>query len=344
MSYYAYYVKDVSKKQYYINNYLSKNEFDRIIYFCPKKQAGQILLPKNSHTFFYEDVDKTNEPYTLASDRSLLILDNCSRYKNIMTRTFKRLVRIANGYTNKLMLDIVPFTTGIEYLYVPWAYMSRSVLQHQHWYAFRENNKEIDENGNVVEGHDFKLLSKKISNYCEIDYKQFFENKTEVINCKMTKEEHSGYMKIREGLFQRFDKYQPIITRLADYTNMAESRYLKMRDLISTLEGKTIIYTNIKSHNKELKKRFKMPVMTYYDNNGEEKEANNIILFEIPIVKGCLFLDVVANLKPDCNVYIFLSDSTSDKLLYKKMTDEYTSINEFTKTLWEVQNGRKKNI
>jgi len=339
MNIFAYYVKDKNKKQKLI---IEKAKDKTIVYFCPKKQAGQIELPDNSYTFFYEDIEKTNKPYDLANENSILILDNCARYKNIQTRTFLRLSRLASGFENKLIVDIVPFTTGIEYLYVPWAYLSRTVLEHQHWYAFRENNPERLKNGDIVDGHDFKLLASKISKYCDIEYSQFFENEMHVVDCPMENEEKSGYLKVREGLFQKYNSYQPVITRLADYTNMVESRYSKLDEIISNFTGKTIIYTNIKSHNAPLKKRFKLPILTYYDNNGEERDADNIVLFEVPIVKSYLFLDVLANIPKHCKVWIFTSqDSTADKLLYKKMTDEFNAVNDFTKELWRCKNGQK---
>jgi uncharacterized protein YrzB (UPF0473 family) len=337
---FTYYVKDSERKQQYLDDVISNNSFNVVIYFCPKKQAGILKLPINSKIFFYEDIDKTNDPYNYISENNLLILDNCSRYKNIMTRTFKRLIKISAVYKNKLMFDITPFTTGIEYLYIPWAYMSRDVLQHQHWYAFRENNKEIDLNGNLVDGLNFTLLANKISKYCHIDYEQYFENEINIVYTKLSKNEHLEYKELRDNLFNRFNTYQPIITRLADFTNTRETRYTDLENCISGINGKTIIYTNIKSHNRELKKRFGKNVMTYYDNNGDEQQADNIILFEIPIAKNYLFLDTIANLKKDCKVYIFLADTTSDKLLYKKMSEEYTQINNFTKELRRLQDVR----
>ncbi|MCD7875737.1 MAG: hypothetical protein LUH49_02010, partial [Cloacibacillus porcorum] len=57
------------------------------------------------------------------------------------------------------------------------------------------------------------------------------------------------------------------------------------------------------------------------------------------IVRGYLFLDIIANLKPECNVYIFRSDATVDRYLYKKMTDEYEKINAFIDALWREQYG-----
>lgn len=343
----AFYTKGDNIKKELLNQLIKhkkdRNLIDYVVYFCPKKFQNDVLniLEHDFQLFFYEDVSKTNRPYDLSSERALLILDGASRYKNISTQTFKRLSRISSGYKHKFLIDQVPFTSDIQYLYLPYAYLDRSILGHQHFYAFRENNQEYF-NGQLVAGHDFHLLAHKIKYYCYLTYPAFFENHIETIEIELTADEKAGYNTLREELFERFDKFNPIVTRLADYSNTRESTYKELRKLLNKLTGKTILYTNIKSHNKRLKKEFpEFDVYTFYDANGIEKEADNIVLVEVPIVKSYLFLDILARIKPTCNIYFLKPNTSAINLLYKHMTHEFTQINDFTKVLWEVQQGEK---
>lgn len=336
----AFYAKKRYEKAEFINRIIQykkeKDIIDQVVYFCPKKFISDVerTLKHKTYIFAYEDIQKNNQPFTVASDRSLLVLDDCSRYKNILSYVFARLAKLALYYKQKVLLDIMPFTVDIQYLYIPWSYLDRSILGHQHYYAFRENYLETTADGNLIRGHDYNHLANKIKTYSAIAYGSFFENEISVINSQLTREEKNEYQTYRDKLFAEKSNPQPIITRLADFTNMCESRYQKLESLINQFTSKTIVYTNIKSHNGTLKKRFKgLDVRTYYDTNGDEASASNIVLFEVPIVKNYLFLDIIANLNPDCKVWIFTSDAPVDKYLFKKMNDEYTKINEFTRIL-----------
>lgn len=344
----AFYSKNRKRKSAFINAIVDHKkavgQISQVVYFCPRKfkEEVQETVP-GSHIFCYEDLQKTNLPFSLASNSTLLILDDCSRYKNITTSIFARLSKLTIKYKYKFIVDIVPFTTDTQYLYTPWCYLSRTILGHQHWYAFRENNLEMTETGELVRGLDYTLLARKIKSHCYQDYEFFFSNESETIFSPLTSKEKEAYQSRKRELFDEYEKkagkegQSPIVTRLADFTNMLESRYAKLEALLDHLQGKTILYTNIKSHNAPLAKRFKeTSVRTYYDINGDEREADHIILFEVPIVKGYLFLDVLANLSPSCKVWIFTSDAMVDKYLYNKMLEEYSRINSFTTTLWEV--------
>lgn len=344
----AFYTKNGQSKAAFVNGLISHKKnidaIDRIVYFCPKKFGQDVLsiLKHDVKLFFYEDVTKTNEPYELASDRTLLILDGSSRYKNIGTQTFKRLSRISSGYKHKFLIDQVPFTSDIQYIYLPYAYLNRSILGHQHFYAFRENNQEYFK-GKLVPGHDYHLIANKIKNYSYIDYSSFLEMEPKTIEVTLTAAEKYEYEIYREKLFEKHNKFNPIVTRLADFSNTRESTYKALEKLLATLDGKTILYTNIKSHNKRLNKQFPdYETYTFYDANGAEKDADNIVLCEVPIVKSYLFLDILGRLKPTCNIYFLKPNTTAIKYLYEQMTREFTAINNFTKVLWEVQNERTR--
>lgn len=338
----VYLTKNRKKKFEYINKKIEekmkKGLIDNVVYICPKKyeeDAKENL--SNVYIFTFEGIQKTNKHYDITSPRTFLILDGSSRYKSINSSAFKRITRVALVPDNKLMVDIVPFTAGIEYLYVPFSHLDRTILGHQHWYAFRENNQEYNKKGELVEGHDFDLLTDKIAPYCDMDYEEFLTCNPVTISNDLTEEEMEGYQEEKEKLFDKYDTISPIITRLADFANTRASRLNHLKELVDGLKGKTIIYTNIKSHNGGIKKLFKgnknVEIKTFYDVNEDEETADNIVLAEVPIVRSYLFLDVLANIKEDCKVHFITGTTKVDKLLYKKMTSEFNSINEFTKML-----------
>ncbi len=313
---------------------------DKIVYLAPKKFMADITARISGATLYpYEDVVKSNDIFNAADNRTLLVFDRPSRYKSITSNVFIRLSRAAAKYEYKCMVDIVPFTTGVEYLYCPLAFVDRGILGYQHWYSYRENNLEMTDTGEQVRAHDYNILAAKLAPHADIDYADFLGNQVHTIDCPMDRQEKAKYQTLRDRLFEENRTASPIITTLADWTNIRPSRYAVLQDLLSDLPGKTIIYTNLAGHNRRLKKAVKgVDVKSFYDTNGGEEQYDNVILFETPIVKNYLFLDVIANIKPDCPVYIFRSNVTVDKYLYKKMNDEYMAINDFVKVLYKVVN------
>lgn len=347
----AFFTKNIKEKFEYINKEISAGDYSNVIYFCPKKYEKLAKENfKDAYIFHYEDINKTNKPYEVTNDNSLIILDGSARYKNITSYIFKRLEKLVLTCKNKIIVDIVPFTTDIMYSYVPFSHLKRQILGHQHWYAFRENNQEYNSKGELVPGHDFNLLAEKMSTVSKVSYPHFFESNKETIMCEITEEEQEEYNKYRDSLLDEYETIQPVLTRLADFVNTRQSRYKALHKLVSTLEGSTFVYTNIKSHNPAIKKLLKefpnVKVKTFYDNNEDEFEADNIVLAEVPIVKNYLFLDVIANASK-AKFYFITGYTTIDELLYNRMVDEFTQIDDFTRILskkvkeWEKMQGEK---
>ncbi len=354
----AFYSKDRTAKAYIANGIIRSKGAEQVIYYCPRKLRKEVQesLDDEVYLLHYEDLRKTNRPFNIAaSGDTLLILENVARYKSITSYIYKRLERLSQMCSHKYLIDIIPFSTSIEYLYLPYAYLDRTILGHQHFYAFRENNYEKTPSGQVKKGHDFSLLTQKLAPYVGITYDTFFSNKIELMWANLTDAEHEGYQAKKEELFDEYTTPQPIITRLADYTNTRDSRLEELMQLLNSLTGRTFVYTNIKKHNKKLERRLDVDrgaeqqisllynndvtVRTYYDANGDERAADQIILFEVPITKNYLFLDVIANLRPNCKVYIFRSDAKVDGYLYRKMKREYDALNKFTGMLKEVSDN-----
>src|SRR5579859_23619 len=123
----------------------------KVVYLAPKKFLLDVQHRIPSAIFLaYEDIVKSNDIFNLADEQTLLVFDRASRYKNITTDTWVRLSRAASRYRHKILVDIVPFTAQIQYLYCPLALISRTILGYQHWYSFRENNSELLADGSIV--------------------------------------------------------------------------------------------------------------------------------------------------------------------------------------------------
>jgi len=334
------YSKSPDARAAFVRRFFANCGAERIFYLTPKKFMEDVAsrLPEAS-LFPFEDVTKSNDLFNEAGDDVLLVFDRASRYKNITSNTFVRLSRIAAKYRHKALVDIVPFTSGIEYLYSPLAFIDRDILGYQHWYSFRENNWELGQNGERVRAHDFEWLAKKLSYHVEIDYDSFLGSQLEIIDCPLTREEAAEYKMLRDKLFEENRSANPIITTLADWTNIRESRYAVLEEILCR-PGRMIVYTNLLGHNKRLRKRFPgVEVRSFYDANGGEDVYDRVILFEAPIVKGYLFLDVIANVRSNCEILVFRSDTTVDRLLFKRLFDEYQALNDFCKVLYkEVHN------
>lgn len=336
------YSRSADVRAAFIRDYFQQSPAEKIIYLAPKKFLADVQRHMPDATFLaYEDITKSNTIFNLADDQTLLVFDRPSRYKNITTDTWVRLSRAAERYQHKVLVDIVPFTADVQYLYCPLALIDRSILGYQHWYSYRENNGEMLADGSIVRAHDFAYLAQKLASYCAIDYPDFLSNVIQVVDCPLTGQERHEYQELRDRLFAEAQQAEqksasPIITRLADWTNIRLSRYTVLRDILLQQNGDTIIYTNLAGHNKRLKKIFaSSEVKSFYDANGEEEQYDTVILFELPITKSYLFLDIVANVRPDCHVLFFKSDTTVDKLLYNHMLAEYQSINDFARCLYQ---------
>jgi len=310
---------------------------------APKKFLPGLagLLPE-AVLYAYEDVPRSNELFNRADDKTLLVFDRASRYKNITNDLFVRLSRLATKYQHKLLVDIVPFTADVQFLYCPLAFIDRGVLGYQHWYSFRENNLEETVEG-PVRAFDYHLLARKLAPNAGIDYEEFVGSQVQTIDCQLTAGEASEYQILRDRLFAENKTASPIITALADWTNIRPDRYAKLREILSGLTGRTVCYTNLGGHNQRLRKAIPgIEAKSFYDANGDEDQFDNIILFEAPIVRGYLFLDVLANVRSDCKIFFFRANTTVDKLLYNRMHGEYVALNEFSRVLYrEVHRERR---
>lgn len=313
----------------------ASGEIDKVAYFTPKKQATSVSFvpPVPMRVFCYEDIQKSNDAHNMVDNRTLLIMENSARYRNINTYVFSRLSRLSLKARHKALVDIVPFTTDPQYLYLPFCYLGREILGHQHWYAFRENYFEFDPDGKLVEGLDLETLARKIAPYSWIDYSSFFDRFEEIPHA-VTEEETAVYQSLRDELFGMGLSGQSIVTGLADFAHMLESRYERLRSVLVP-EAKTLLYTNIKTHNAVLKRIAgeNATVRTFYDATGDEAEFDVTILFESPIVRGYLFLDALSQMQEVATVKYFSPATTVERHLVRRLKDEVRHINAFAAIL-----------
>jgi hypothetical protein len=340
----AFFSKDYDRRREFVERFLRGAKTPLVIYIYPKNRKKEFKLPIvdgcNIQCFTYEDMSKTNEWLTinsLVTPQTALILDNPSRYPKITSAKVLSLERLEKMIKFKAIVDIVPFTLDIQYLYTPYSYLGREILGYAHYYAFRENYHEQDEFGNIRFSHDFDLLAGKIAPVTEVDYDRFLCQNRETIEHQSTPEELDQYQALRDECFSA-QEFSPrvVITKLADFAHSFDSRLHSMVDLLSRLKGRTVVYTNLKDYAKRAEKVAKDSgfsiVATSYQI-GAQGDFDNCIYLESPIIKSYFLLDAESRLSPDCRVFHILGDTTVDRFLYKTLTDEITQIDKFTQEL-----------
>ena len=282
----------------------------------------------------------------LANKGTALILENCTRYPKITSTKVLALERLEKLVGPKAVIDIVPFTLDIEYLYTPYSYLGRDILGYAHYYAFRENYHEMDVQGQVRNALDFDLLAAKVEPYSEIDYSAFLCLNRQTISFESSQKEHDSYQAKRDELFAK-DDFSPrvAITELADLAHSFKSRKDALIQLLGTLTGKTLILANLSGYAKKAEKAahkagFTDVVATSYQL-GADGDFDNCIYLESPIVKSYFLLDAESKLSSDCNVFHLLGDTKVDQYLYGKLEDELSQINQFTKELYRAKRAKE---
>lgn len=340
----AFFSKDYDRRREFIERFLDDSGVPMAIYIYPKNRKKEFSPPCvkgcTVRCFTYEDMTKTNEWLTinsLVSPQTALLLDNPSRYPKITSTKVLALERLEKMVQVKAIVDIVPFTLDIQYLYTPYSYLGREILGYAHYYAFRENYQEQDASGHIRYSHDFDLLADKIAPVTEIDYDRFLCQNRETIEHLSTPEELAQYQSVRDECFAA-KQFSPrvVITKLADLAHAFDSRLQSMVGLLKTLKGKTVVYTNLKDYAKRAEKfakdsGFHVAGASY--QIGAQGDFDNCIYLESPIVKSYFLLDAESRLKPDCRVFQILGDTKVDRYLYKNLADEITQIDNFTQEL-----------
>lgn len=327
-----------------MQEFLCTKQHNSAVYLCPKQILSYAPKGDGIYSFSYESLVEREtwlNINAMVDTDTAMIIDCPSRYPKITSEKTKMIQRLSMRLKKKAVTDIVPFTLDIEYLYTPWSFLGRSILGFQHYYAFRENYEEIDDDGNIVSAHDHRNLSRKIKPYVHIEYDAFLQPDRKLIECPATEEEHGAYAKKKAELFKKYNTPQPIVTRLADFTHAMQSRTDRLLDLLTSddCNGETVVFCNLASYAKRahaaVKKtgRSNVTVTSYQAHYQRLSDVANCIYFESPIVKCYLLQDVEALLPNGCRVFHFRSDNKVDLYLYDQMMNELSQIDGFTRVL-----------
>lgn len=336
----ALFTKSKAEKNAFIMEFIEQVQGGSIIYVYPKNRRRERADIPHAYSVAYEDVTKRDHWLrinSLVGPDTILLLENPSRYPKITSEKFRHLYRLAMQVPHRALVDIVPFTLDVQYLYTPFAYLGRDILGYAHYYAFRENYYEMDEAGNVRASHDFDVLAGKIAPVSEISYSAFLCPNRHLVEVESTPAEHKMYSRRKAELFDKYKSPQRIITRLADTTHAFESRMQVLLALLPELEGDTIIYTNLGTYAKRAQQAiraagFRRVWVTSYQT-GSLRPVQNCVYFESPIVKTYFLLDAESRLQEDCRVFHFRSDMKVDLYLYNELQKEIQQIDGLTREL-----------
>lgn len=337
----ALYSKDQEEKNQFIREFAA-GSLGPVIHVHPKNMSYKAAKLPGVYAVTYEDVTERDtwlRVNSLIGEHTTLILENPSRYPKAITPKSRALRRLSFQVKRKALVDIVPFTLDIEHLYTPLSYLDRSILGYAHNYAFRENYQELGDDGIVRNAHDFDVLAQKMKSVCRISYDGFLCRNRHLIECSTTDEEKVCYAQRREGLFGKETNPGRIVTRLADTVHAFDSRLKCLVDLLSELQGSTVVYTNLASYAKRAEneaKRAGFQVKATSYQLGTQERFDNVIYLESPIVNSYYLLDAEAALRPDCNVHHFRGDTKVDLYLYGQIDHELQQIDGLTKELYRV--------
>jgi hypothetical protein len=341
----ALYSKNCDSKQSFVSDFVA-DERGPILYVYPKNMEGQRLTLPNAYGVTYEDIDKRDtwlHINALIGDSTILIMENPSRYPKATTPKSRTLRRLSMQVKTKAIVDIVPFTEDIQYLYTPLSFLDRSILGYAHYYAFRENYQEMDDSGVIRSAHDYDVLADKMKSVCRIDYDGFLLRSRTVVDCPVTAGEFAQYATRKDELFSVEKSPQRIVTRLADTAHAFQSRTTRLLEVLAECHGQTLVLCNLASYAKRAQSaakaaNFRNVVATSYQVAMREDVAgfDNVVYLESPIVNSYYLLDVEAALPSHCNVYHFRGDAKVDQYLYGEIDRELRQIHGLTKELYCV--------
>ena len=338
----AFFSKDQAAKAEHIRQVAASSK-GGVIHLHPKNvQPTEI---KSVYRTTYEDLNSRDvwlHVNSLLGDETVIILENPTRYPKITSPKFQHLQMLSHRCEKVYVVDIVPFTLDVKYIYATYAYLGRGILGYAHWYAFRENYQEISEDGRLVSCHDFDILAAKIKPVSDIDYSEFLVKNRDVFAFSSSSSENTAYQDKKTTVFAEEDSPQRIITQLADFAHAFKTRIDAVVQVAATKQGDTLIYTNLTTYAAKLNAALKAAGIknakaTSYAKGGNP--AQHLIYAESPIVKSYLLLDAEANSKDADSVTHILGDQKVDLFLFGRLKEEIDQINGFTKELHHAVRG-----
>lgn len=309
-------------------------------YVCPKARMPALRSLLMPPLVAIEDLTKTpiwlwcNE---VVNDSSLLIYDRVSRYYRVSSEISRRLERLAEVAAHTYLVDIVPFCEDIQYLYMPWRYVNRSILGYAHYYAFRENYAEMLPDGTIVRCHDHAHLSQKLAPSCLVERQAALLAKRQRVEVAASDSEQREYKTLRDQLFEMHTTPQPIVTRLADYSHATQSRRDTVCEIALSFPGKVAIVCNLSTYASFYRAKLPQSVVccSYSTPASTLAECDAIVYAEPPIVQTFRFFDIEALLPPSALALRVFGSLKIDRYLDECLTKEISQIDAFMKTLWE---------
>lgn len=334
----------------FVKEFIANSGCNVVIYVCPKNIMWQAKESGITAYFVaFEDLTK-NEQWlkinSMIGPQTALVMENVSRYPKITSEKVLYLQRLSMQITNKCVVDIVPFTQEISYLYTPYSYLDRSVLGFAHWYAFREGYNELNEEGTIVNSHDHYALAKKITGITSFGEETIIRDRR-IINVTSSDKESKDQTKLRDALFAAKENPVKIVTQLADFTHAFDTRRNAVFSMVKDelADKKVLVLTNLSSYAKKYISAFKRGGLTqatadsFQVASGRDDLASfDVIIFaEHPITNTYFCLDIEAQCKRTAVVYQVCSDIKVCKYLFARYNAETTAIGSFTDALKSVQ-------
>lgn len=315
-------------------------------YVCPKERIPMLRPFFQCPIIAVEDLTKTptwlwcNEA---VNERSVLIYDRVSRYYRVSSEIARRLEKLAEAARHVYLVDIVPFCEDIQYLYMPWRYVNRSILGYAHYYAFRENYAEMQTDGTIVRCHDHGHLSRKLAPYCRVDRSSALVAQRQRADVSSSTLEQKDYQDLRNQLFEIQTTPQPIITRLADYSHATDSRRSFVCEIAGSFSGRIALVCNLSTYASWYRSRLtdsRIVCCTYSKPDKKLSECDTVIYAEPSIVQSFRFFDIEALLPTSARAIRVHGSLKVDRYLDERLTKEVSQVDAFMKTLWEACRAR----
>lgn len=310
-----------------------------VIYVCPGYATDETswLNGRPSYVCSFEDLTKRDNWLTINAmlgAGSALVMDRVSRYPKITSKNFIHMQQLSKRVDNKFLVDIVPFTLGIEYVYTPFSCLDRTVLGYAHWYAFRECYDELDDTGAIVSSHDAKVVAKKLASVTTCNHASLLAKRsTTRISC--TDDELSAYSSKKEHCFVTTTNPTNIVTQLADLTHSFATRVDCAVELSQQFDNPLLLH-NLASYATRLGKKLGKGSADSYALAVHRKDLNEfdaVVYVESPIAKAYLAFDIEARMSRTAQAVSVLSDAKVDAFLHNRAQNEISQITAVTEAL-----------
>lgn len=343
----ALFTKSGTQRQAFADEFIGSFSDASVIHLHPKNATPVKINAARVLTSTFEDISDTNtwlRINNLIGENTLVFLENPSRYPKITSEKVRSLRRLTMQVSHVAVVDIVPFTLAIEYIYTPMAFLGRDILGYAHYYAFRENYHEVDEQGVTCRAHDYKILAPKVATVSDIGYSGFLNPRRQTVLAQSSDSENLEYQEVRDRLFASDLAGSKVVTRLADCVHAFQSRTDTLLEVLGGLQGSSLVLTNLSSYAQRLNTIFKSAGFTRAHATSYQMARasgfDNIVYHEAPIVKSYLLLDVEAAAHEGVNIVHIRGDSKVDSYLYDLLHSEINQINAFTEVLHEACHTR----